>query len=122
MYFKFDPLLNPTFVYGALLRLKQVDWLDKFNTILCFDQDLMWELRKSLPGFQGPIEDGTFWSYQETLEDEEEQWKRPFLIVVNTTYQRHNMDMALWADEGQGDFIIDWQDMWAVATPTAKYK
>jgi hypothetical protein len=120
MYFKYDPCLSPTFVYGALLRLKQVDWLDRFNTILASSHELMWELRKSLPGFQGPIEDGWRWSY--SLPDDTEDWKHPWLVVVHSRAARNNMMVACeFLDEERGDFIIEHQDLWYVATPTAKY-
>lgn len=113
MFFRFDHLLSPTFVYGAMLRLKQVDWLDRFNAILCTDEDLMWELRKKLPGFQGKIDNIWQWDYENLAEY---GFQHPILVVV-TKYHGYDVDFEIDDD----DFVVDQFDLWPVSTPTANY-
>lgn len=55
MYLQYDSCLNPTCVYGALLRQSQCDWLGKFDLIICETTQDMWILRKLVPGLSGRI-------------------------------------------------------------------
>lgn len=49
MYFKFHTYLNPTVVNAVMLRLEQASWLDKFQAIICEDEQDMWNLRRYVP-------------------------------------------------------------------------
>lgn len=113
MYFKFDHCLNPTLVYGAMLRLEQVNWLDRFHAIVCeYDQD-MWELRKALPGKADIISD---------VHDAVIESDKPFLIVCNSfAYGYYGYNSEYEYDDIENATVIDISHLWPVTTPTADY-
>ena len=53
--FKYHTFLNPISVHAAMLRLKLCDWLVKYEYIVCETTEIMWELRKKLPGMSDQI-------------------------------------------------------------------
>src|SRR5438552_9593967 len=117
IYFKFHTWLNPTSVYAVMLRLKQLDWLDSFDMIVCEDISDMWELRKRVPKMAGRII--CLYNYGDYSHEMPNAMGRLLYIIASYTY---DLDAAVDIDEIEEYVIITYNQLWDVIEITSNYE